>query len=553
MVNRPPALRTEYDFVVVGAGSAGCVLANRLSTVGRVLLLEAGGSDRQRLVRIPVAFSKLFRSEHDWDFLSGPEPGADNRLLYVPRGRMLGGSSSMSAMIYVRGRPSDYDRWAEMGATGWDWETVRPYFLQVEDNSRGHGAHHSVGGEMRVEDQRSPSPLSRLFVEAAMEMDIPPNPDFNGDRQEGVGLFQVNQKRGRRWSSADAFLVPALGRPTLDLETGTVVVAVVLDGDRAVAVSYLQGGVLRTIRAGEVVLAAGSIGSPSILQRSGIGDPSTLARAGVDARIALSSVGSNLQDHPVAMVIHSTRRGGSLDDAESLPNRARWLVARRGPLTSNVAEAGAFVRTGPGRAEPDIQFHFGPVNFENHGMTASRANAYTTGPLLLNPASRGWVAIRSPDPRAKPEIVGNHLSEPEDIPPLLEGIRLARDILGSRAFDQVRGGELRPGLLVDTRAALLDYLRRKVELLYHPVGTCRIGRPGEGVVDPDLRVYGVENLRVADASVMPAIVSGNTNAPTIMIAARAAALIAQEGVRSPGPVAPRGDGTATDRSTSGGP
>lgn len=522
-MNRSPG---RYDFVVVGAGSAGCVLANRLSTVGRVLLLEAGGHDRLAAVRIPAAFSKLYKSERDWDFFSGPEPGADGRMLYVPRGRMLGGSSSMNAMIYIRGRPSDYDRWAEMGAAGWDWATVEPWFRAVEDNSRGPSPHHGVGGELRVEDQRRPSPLTRLFVEAAMEAGIPPNPDFNGERQEGVGLFQVTQRRGRRWSSADAFLGPALRRPTLHLETGALATRVVMKGDRAVGVSYTKGGSLRTVPAGEVVLAAGTVGSPTILQRSGIGDPATLAAAGVGTRVPLPEVGSNLQDHPVAMVLHTTRRGPTLDDAESPLNLARWLAGRRGPLTSNLAEAGAFVRTDPALAEPDVQFHFGPVNFQSHGLGESIGRAYTTGPLLLNPASRGWISIRSPDPRIAPQIVCNHLTVPEDLPPLLAGIELARQILDGRPFDPVRGEELHPGVNLTSREDLVGYLRRKAELLYHPVGTCRIGPPTDGVVGPDLRVHGVEGLRVADASVMPAIVSGNTHAPTVMIATRAAAFMA---------------------------
>lgn len=507
--------------MVVGAGSAGCVLANRLSTVGRVLLLEAGGHDRLLPVRIPAAFSKLFKTERDWGFTSGPEPGADGRKLFVPRGRMVGGSSSMNAMIYVRGRPSDYDRWADLGATGWNWQAVQPWFLEVEDNARGPGLHHGVGGEMRVEDQRDPSPLTRLFIEAAIEAGVPPNPDFNGDRQEGVGLFQVNQRRGRRWSSADAFLTPILPRPTLDVETDTLVTRVVMEGGRASGVSYVKDGRLHTVATEEVLLAAGSIGTPAILQRSGIGEPATLRQAGVTPRVHLP-VGSNLQDHPVIMVLHTVRRGTTLDDAESLPNLARWWTTRRGPLTSNVAEAGAFVRSGSHLDEPDLQFHFGPVNFENHGLETGKQAAITTGPLLLNPASRGHVVIRSDDPRVAPRITGNHLTEPEDIPPLLTGIELAREILNNHRFDPVRGEELHPGKAIISRPDLVDYLRRKVELLYHPVGTCRIGGPEDGVVDPELRVYGVDRLRVADASVMPTIVSGNTNAATVMIATRAA-------------------------------
>ncbi len=517
--------RIDYDFIVVGAGSAGCVLANRLSTRGRVLLLEEGGSDRALAVRIPAAFSKTFKTERDWDFSSGPEPGADGRRLYVPRGRMLGGSSSMNAMIYIRGHPSDYDAWAGMGAHGWSWEDVRPLFLEVEDNTRGAGVHHAVGGEMRVDDLRAPSPFSRIFIEAALDSGLPPNDDFNGPSQLGVGFYQVTQRRGRRWSSADAFLRPALSRPTLDVVTGATVVRVVIDGGRARGVTYLLDGEIRTARArAEVVLAAGTIGSPVILQRSGIGSPVALARAGIAPLLEIPAVGQNLQDHPAAAVVYRSTRAGTLDDAESLPNMVRYLLTGRGPLSSNVAEAGAFVATDGGEA-PDLQFHFGPVYYPDHGSTRFEGNAFTLGPLLLHPKSRGWVMARSYDPRVKPEIVGNHLTDPDDVPPLVEGLEMSREILGAAPFDGVRGTEIFPGPGTTSPDALRSYLRRTVELLYHPAGTCRIGPPDTSVVDSRLRVHGVDALRVADASVMPTIVSGNLHAPTVMIATKAAAMI----------------------------
>lgn len=517
---------SRFDFIVVGAGSAGCVLANRLSTVGTVLLLEAGGPARSREVRVPAAFSRLYKTEVDWDFECGPEPGADGRRLYVPRGRMIGGSSSMNAMIYIRGRPSDYRTWEESGADGWGWAEVEPAFLAVEDNARGSGPHHAVGGELAVEDLRVPSDFSRHFVESAIAAGIPANDDFNGATQEGVGLFQVTQRGGRRWSAADAFLRPARHRPTLSVVTGALVDRIIVEAERARGVRYVVDGEVRIAQAdAEILLAAGSIGSPAILQRSGIGDPAHLTRTGVTPIADLPQVGENLQDHPVVMVVCASKRRGTLEDAETIPNLLRYLATRRGPLSSNVAEAGAFVRTTGASSEPDIQFHFGPTYFADHGFTPFDGNAFTTGPLLLNPASRGWVRIRDADPAAAPEIVGNHLTEAQDVPPLLEGIGIAREIFAQAAFEPVRGPELLPGPEVRTREDLTSFLRERVELLYHPVGTCRMGREGQAVVDPRLRVHGIDGLRVADASVMPTVTSGNTNAPTIMIGTRAADLV----------------------------
>ncbi len=518
----------EYDYVVVGAGSAGCVLANRLSTSSRVLLLEAGGWDSALDIRIPAAFSKLFKSRRDWDFESGPEPGAGGRRLFVPRGKMVGGSSSMNAMIYIRGHPSDYDGWEESGAEGWGWENAFATFLEVEDNARGAGPFHSVGGELRVEDQRHPSPFTRRFVEAALEAGLKPNDDFNGESQEGVGLYQVTQRRGRRWSSADAFLHPVVERPSLQVETDALVTRLVVSNGRVTGVSYIKDSGFHTVRAvGEVILCAGAIGSPTILQHSGIGPADHLTQVGIRPLLDLPWVGANLQDHPVVMTLHRSTDSGTLDDAESIPNLLRWLTRRSGMLTSNVGEGGAFVRSDPSLARPDLQFHFGPAYFANHGLDPFEGNAYTLGPCLLSPASRGWVRVRSPDPRTKPEIVGNHLSEPADIDPLLEGLELSREILARPAFDQVRGPELFPGPTIRTRAELTEYIRRRVELIYHPAGTCRMGPADQSVLGADLRVHGVDGLRVADASVMPTVTSGNTNAPTIMIATRAAHLIQQ--------------------------
>lgn len=524
---------SRFDFIVVGAGSAGCVLANRLSTLGSVLLLEAGDDDTSMNVRVPAAFSKLFKTTADWDFESGPEPGAQGRRLYVPRGRLVGGSSAINAMIYIRGRRSDYEAWEAAGATGWDWETVRNAFLEVEDNSRGVGAHHAAGGELRVEDLTNPSPFSRRFVEGAIEIGIPANPDFNGPHQEGAGLFQVNQRRGRRWSAADAFLAPVRHRPTLTVATGALVDRVLIEEGRATGVAYHREGETVIVHAdAEVILAAGAIASPTLLQRSGVGPPDLLRRAGVETVVEAPNVGENLQDHPVVMVIGTATTGPTLDGAETIPNLMRYLIRRRGPLTSNVGEAGAFVRSSRAGPEPDLQFHFAPAYFADHGFTAYDGHAYTTGPLLLNPVSRGWVRIRDADPASKPEIVGNHLTAPEDLPLLVEGVRVGREIFASRAFAPVRRAELLPGTDLQSDADLSGFIRRRVELLYHPVGTCRMGTGDDAVVDPRLKVRGMAGLRVVDASVMPRIVSGNTNAATIMIATRAARMITEDQSRA---------------------
>lgn len=515
-------MRQIADYVVIGAGSAGCVVAEGLSTSHSVALIEAGGTDRALEVAIPAAFYKLFKTERDWGYETEPEPSGSSRRLFLPRGRMLGGSSSMNAMIYVRGRPSDFDGWQERGAAGWGWDTVFPVFKRMESNSRGESPFHGDGGQMRVEDLRNPNPFTRRFVEAAIQYGLAPNPDFNGASQEGVGIFQVTQRRGRRWSAADAYLRPAMRRPTLSVITGALCTKIEVVNGSAVGVEYLKAGRVEQIEArAEVILSAGVFGSPHLLQLSGIGDPAQLAGAGVDIVVPNLHVGRHLQDHPVAGLIQRATVGGTLDDAESIPELIRWLLLRRGRLTSNVAEAGAFARSSSQLNEPDLQFHFGPVYFEGHGLVPFSGHAFSLGPVLLTPGSEGSVLVISNDPRQPPRIVGNYLARREDVEALVRGVTMAREIVSMPAFAEVRGGEILPGPQVRDHDALEEFVRDRFELLYHPVGTCRIGSPDEGVVDPDLRVHGVSSLRVADASVMPRIVGGNTNATTMMIAARA--------------------------------
>jgi choline dehydrogenase len=517
-----------HDYVIVGAGSAGCVLASRLSEdpAVSVLLIEAGGSDRHPDVKIPAAFAKQFRTKRDWNFETEPEPHCDGRSLYMPRGKGLGGSSSMNAMLYVRGHPLDYERWAADGATGWGWEDIRPYFLRAEDNARGVSEHHAVGGPLRVEDERSPRPLTGSFLASCEEAGIPRIADYNGLEQDGAALAQVTQRNGRRWSTADAYLRPARRRPNLDVISDAQVLGVEMQGTRATGVRYRKGGREELASAQrETILAAGALGSPQLLMLSGIGPAAQLRELGIPVAADLSGVGENLQDHPYLTSVWDVPGGGSLADAESPKALLEFLLRRSGPLTSSVAEALAFVRSKPGLAQPDLQFHFAPAYFVANGDEEYDGHAITMGPALVGPRSRGWLRLRSADPADKPRIQTNTLAEPEDIAALVAGTRLTRQIAAAEPFASELGPELFPGTNIEGDDDLVEDLRRRVELLYHPVGTCKMGADEEAVVDPELRVRGVDGLRVVDASVFPVIPSGNTNAPTIAVAERAADLI----------------------------
>ncbi len=518
--------RLVADYVIVGAGSAGCVLAGALSARHTVILLEAGGSNRSPEVAVPAAFSKLFKTERDWAYATEPEPAASRRSLYLPRGRMLGGSSSMNAMLYVRGRPSDFDGWEDDGAVGWGWDSVLPYFKAMESNTRGPDAFHGGSGPLVVGDIRRPHSLSHRFVEAAIATGIAPNRDFNGADQTGTGFFQVTQKRGRRWSAADAFLRPAMRRPTLHVVTRALATRLVISADRVTGVEYLHNGAQRRVEAeAGVVLSAGAFGSPHLLQVSGIGDPDHLRSIGIEPIVESRGVGQNLQDHPAVPVIYDSLLADTLDHADNLYELAKWLLARSGRLTSPVAEACAFVKSSSDVDEPDLQYHFAPVNFDNHGLDHHDGHAFTLGPVLVNPESRGEVLARSADPATPPAIKTNCLAARRDVEAMVRGIELAREIAAQTPFDDYRGPELKPGAGVTSSEQMEEYLRDNVELLYHPAGTCRMGSDEGAVVDPELRVTGVEGLRVVDASVMPRVVSGNINAATMMIAARAADLM----------------------------
>jgi len=518
------------DYVIVGAGSAGCVLAARLSEDPsvRVLVLEAGGKSIHPNVAIPAAFAKQFKSKLDWDYGTEPEPSCAGRSLYIPRGKGLGGSSSMNAMLYVRGRPLDYDLWEAEGAAGWGWKDVQPYFLRAENNERGASENHATGGPLNVCDERSPRQLTTRFLAAAEATGVPRVPDYNGPEQDGASPVQVTQRNGKRFSAADAYLRPNMKRENLSTVTGAQVLRVELENGRATGVRYRdRRGREQVAHADrEVIVAAGSIGSPQLLMLSGVGPADHLREVGVQVTHDLPGVGQNLQDHPYVVCIWESKVGGSLYGADKPKALLEWLLRRSGPLTSSVAEAFAFVRSRPGLPAPDLQFHFAPAYFNDNGFDEFEGHAFTMGPVLITPKSRGWIKLRSSDPSAKPRILTNSLSEPEDVQALVTGMRKAREMAAAGPLAEAAAREIFPGPEVgDSDDDLAEDLRRRVELIYHPVGTCKMGAGDDAVVDAELRVRGLEGLRVADASVMPVITGGNTNAPTIMIGERASDLI----------------------------
>jgi choline dehydrogenase len=521
----------SYDYVIVGAGSAGCVLAARLTENPqvRVLLLEAGGPNTPKESRIPAAFSKLYKTAVDWNYSTEPEPHLNGRQLYWPRGKMLGGSSSINAMIYIRGNALDYDRWESLGNPGWGFADVLPYFKKSENQERGSSAYHGAGGPLNIADLRYVNPLTRAFLSAASELGIPSNPDFNARVQDGAGLNQVTQKNGKRHSAADAYLRPGLHRENLSVLTGAHVTRLLIERGRALGVTYLRNGVMQEARADrEVILSGGTINSPQVLLLSGIGPADELARAGVQTLHDLPGVGKNLQDHVMVSTGYLCTKPVSLASAESLPNFLRYFLFKRGPLVSNVAEAGIFLRTTTGLVEPDLQLLFGPAYYVNHGLSPRPEHCFGFGPTLITPESRGETSLRSANALEPPAIRANYLSTEADMRVIVHGVRLSRQLAHSKAFAAYTGDELHPGAHVKSDAEISQFIRNEAETLYHPVGTCKMGSDSMSVVDARLRVRGIERLRVVDASVMPRIIAGNTNAPTIMIAEKAAYMIRQD-------------------------
>jgi len=521
-------VESAHDYVIVGAGSAGCAVAARLSESGdRVLLLEAGGRDRSPNIKIPAAFSKQFRTKLDWDYSTGPEPGLGGRTLYVPRGKTLGGSSSMNAMMYVRGRPLDFDGWAEAGCEGWGYADVLPLFRRAEDNQRGASEVHGAGGPVTVSELRSPRPLTKRFLDAAQAAGIPLNPDINSPEQDGVSMSQVTIRNGRRCSTADAYLRPARSRANLAVRPHAHALGIELEDGRATGVRWRdRRGREQVARANrEIVLAAGAIGSPQLLMVSGIGPRDELERAGIELAVESPEVGKNLQDHPFFLCCFESTVPESLADAEKPKALAEYLLRRSGPLTSNVGEAMAFIRTRTGLPAADVQLLFGPAYYHDHGFDTIDGHAFSLAAALISPRSRGELRLRSASPDDKPELVGNHLTEADDVAALIAGYRRLQEIADMEPLASARGRPLVPDHELETDEEIEAFVREETELLYHPAGTCRMGADQSSVVDPQLRVRGVDGLRVADASIMPTITGGNTNAPTIMIGEKAADLV----------------------------
>jgi choline dehydrogenase len=525
-----------YDYIIVGGGSAGCVLASRLSEHpdSRVLLLEAGPPDTADEIHIPAAVNLLFKTAYDWNYQTIPQDRAGGRSIYWPRGRVLGGSSSINAMIYVRGSRHDYDSWRDdYGCEGWGYTDLFPYFLRAESNSRGASAYHGASGPLSVQDLKFRSSLTGDFVAAARNYGLPANDDFNGPEQEGVGYYQVTQKAGRRWSAADAYLHPAADRPNLTVYTDALVTGIEIEAGRATAVRYLRRGVEELARAeAEIILSAGAIGSPQLLMLSGVGPAEHLHEHNIAVMAENPGVGSNLSDHPIVTAMWSAPKTRSLWEKAGPRNLARWQMTHSGPMTTNIAEAGGFSRTDPALVAPDIQWHVLPVPYVDGGLADPASRALSMLITLVSVGSRGKIRLRSADPRHKPLIDPSYLSDIDDLDPLIKAVGMAREIAATKPLSKELKAELAPGPAVRTDADLREWARGNLSTIYHPVGTCAMGGDSRvaasklaSVVDTQLRVRGVERLRVVDASVMPTVPRGNTNAPTIAIAERAADLI----------------------------
>jgi choline dehydrogenase len=520
-----------YDYIIIGAGSAGSAIANRLAEdyALRILILEAGPADDSFMLKMPAGFASLGeKSPYNWRYETTPQAHCNNRRMYWPRGKTLGGSSSINAMLYVRGNAWDYDHWRQLGNEGWSYDDVLPSFKKAENNERGADQFHGTGGPLNVADQVDPLKINEGFLKAAEQAGHKRVTDFNGATQEGVGYYQVTQKDKQRWSAASAYLHPAVARNknNVHVVTNAQVERIILDKNRAMGVRYRYNGQDEVARCSrEIILAGGAVNSPQLLMLSGIGPADHLNSVGIRPLFDLPGVGGNLQDHLDASILQFCKTKDTYDTANKLVSLYKYWKDKKGPGTSPIAESGGFLSTRPGLSAPDIQLHFLPVMVVDHGRTKMKQNGYSLHVCTLRPESKGTIRLASKDPTQHPLIDANYLAESRDLETLIAGVKMGREIFAQSGLDPYRAVEFQPGAAVKTDAEIEQWIRAKCETIYHPVGTCKMGPDSDAmaVVDNQCRVRGIEGLRVVDASVMPTLVGGNTNAPTIMIAEHVAA------------------------------
>lgn len=526
-------MQKKYDYIIIGAGSAGCVLANRLSAnkENMVLLLEAGGKDNKMNIKIPAGFPKLYKTDVDYAFHTTPQSTMNNREMFLPRGKVLGGCSSINAMIYIRGHRQDYNEWRDLGNEGWSYDEVLPYFKKAENQEIIKSEFHGTGGPLNVTNRVYTNHLSEVFVTAGEELGYPKNPDFNGKTQEGFGHYQVTHLNGERCSAARAYVHPVANRTNLDIQTNAKVERILIENGKAVGVVYHQKTKSFEVKSNkEVLLSAGAYHSPQILQLSGIGDSAELKKHGIPVVKHLAGVGKNLQDHLSYFAMFNTSYKYTLDAAEKFPVIVKHLFNyfrnKKGPFSSNVGETGAFVKSSPDQPSPDIQFHFGPCYFVEHGLSnPKKGNGFSIGAKVLNPSSKGEVKLASTNFKDAPLIDHNYMSTEDDIQRSIWGYKLAEKLGMTNAFKPYRKDFFLPKKALTKDEDIIEHIKNFGETLYHPTSTCKMGKDEMAVVDSQLKVHGIKNLRVVDASIMPNVTRGNTNAPTIMIAEKASDMI----------------------------